>query len=314
MKPNTITKILSKFIVLDGRVSTEDTVFLASMGRSGSTFLSNVINYDNRHRVLFEPFRYDMVREAKCFKYPLYLRPDDQSHPDCLASAHKIISGRVHSQWVDKENASILPKARLIKDIRANFFLKWLHDNFPGMKIILLLRHPCAVTASWISNGFGDGQAARERLLSNREFIHGMDESLISGYRKADTDFERIMYLWCFSYHVPFKQFHAGDIYPIFYEQLVLNPEDEIRNLFSFLGYGYSEEEVLKSLARPSSTTAKKRNFFETGAFRLDHWRDGISEEQYSRSLEIMRLFGMGDLYCPSTFLPNPKAISSLLK
>jgi hypothetical protein len=178
---NTIHKKISKKIIFDRHIGNEDTVFLASMGRSGSTFLSNIINYDNRFRVMFEPFRYDVVDEAKDFVYPLYLRPDTNKS-NYFSSLQKIISGKVHSEWIDKENNRIFPKARLIKDIRVNFFLKWIQNNTPGMKIILLLRHPCAVVNSWIEAGFGDGLKSRTILLENPHFVADMDDILISSH------------------------------------------------------------------------------------------------------------------------------------
>ncbi|WP_319525637.1 hypothetical protein [uncultured Desulfosarcina sp.] len=194
MKIDTIQKIISKRIVFDKNIGIEDTVFLASMGRSRSTFISNVINYDNRFRVLFEPFRYDVVDKAKAFVYPFYLRPNN-SNSYYFSSAQKIITGKIHSKWINKENNRIFPKARLIKDIRENFFLKWIQNNFHGLKIVLLLRHPCAVVSSWINSGFGDGRCRRDRLLANHSFVSDMDEVLIKEYIKVKTDFERLIFL-----------------------------------------------------------------------------------------------------------------------
>jgi hypothetical protein len=34
-----------------------NTIFLAGTGRSGTTWLSNIINYKNEYRYMFEPFQ-----------------------------------------------------------------------------------------------------------------------------------------------------------------------------------------------------------------------------------------------------------------
>jgi hypothetical protein len=306
-----ITKIpekIAKIVVFDKNIGVKDTVFLASMGRSGSTFLSNIINYDNRFRVMFEPFRASMVAEAKDFIYPYYIRPDNDD-AGLLLSAQKIISGRVGSKWINRENRAVFPKARLIKEIRSNLFLKWLHSHFPEMKVVLLVRHPCAVAASWLSAGFADSREVRDRLLANRHFIADTDNTLIEEYQKANSDFERLVFLWCFSYHVPFRQFRRDELHTVFYENLILNPGAEIMNLFGFLGRKYAEEGIRDAYYKPSSTT-KKSVFFFREQVRVDHWKNNCTLEQIASAYKIMELFGLGDLYDPDTSIPNIKTVA----
>lgn len=311
MKPINFYEKISKKIIFDRNIGIENTVFLASMGRSGSTFLSNLINCDNNFRILFEPFRFDLVDQARDFVYPFYLRPEN-SDSKYVLSAQKIVSGRIQSKWVNKENRSMFPKARLIKDIRANFFLKWLHNNFPEMKIILLLRHPCAVVNSWLSAKFGNGRIARRRLLSNSHFMADMDDVLLKEYGKATSDFERLVFLWCFSYIVPFRQFKNNDLHLLFYENLILHPKNEVKKIFQFIRCKYSEAEMLNSLSRPSSTTKKSAAFFSRDTLRVDRWKRKASSEQSRRAEEIMALFGMERLYCPQTSMPNTEAAAEL--
>jgi hypothetical protein len=308
---SSIANLLAKRIVFDRNIGIDDTVFVASVGRSGSTFLANVINHDNSFRVLFEPFRHDMVDEARDFVYPFYIRPDS-TNSGYYSSAQKIISGRVRSKWANQENRCVFPKARLIKEIRANFFLKWLQNNFPAMKVVLLLRHPCAVADSWTSAGFGDGRLGRERLLENQQFVADTDGTLINEYVKAETAFERLIFFWCFSYHVPFQQCDYNDAHLVFYENLILDPENELRELFRFLGSDYPEAEIPDSLSNPSSTTRKGKSDFDRKVLRADEWRDRCSKEQSARADEIMKLFGMDTLWCPISSMPNTEAAKGL--
>ncbi len=308
-----ISKIRKKLkiesIVFDSNLKQSDTVFLSSMGRSGSTLLSNVINYDNTHRILFEPFRHDLVSEAKNFVYPLYLSPDNLD-PRYLSPAQKIISGNIHSQWIDKENQTMFPKKRLIKDIRTNLYLKWIHNNFPEMKIILLLRHPCAVVASWLKADFGNALPGRDRLLSDKEFTKNIDEFILDEYSKVDTAFESLIFLWCISYWIPFKEINKDEVHLVFYENLIIEPSNELEALFSFLDRDYSEE-ALSVLTMPSSTTNKDKSFFRKGV-KIDGWKNEFSSEQIDRAYEIMGLFGMETLYSRETSIPNKQAAMQL--
>ena len=52
------------------------SIILAGMGRSGTTWAGNIINYDQSYRILFEPFLPARVKEAKGFEYLQYLNPD----------------------------------------------------------------------------------------------------------------------------------------------------------------------------------------------------------------------------------------------
>jgi len=302
-------KLRIESIVFDNNLKQSDTVFLSSMGRSGSTLLSNVINYDNTYRILFEPFRYDLVGEAKDFVYPLYIRPDNHDLR-YLSPAQKIIAGKIHSQWIDKENKTMFPKRRLIKDIRTNLYLKWIHNNFPEMKIILLLRHPCAVVSSWLKADFGDALPGRDRLLSDEEFIKNIDDSILDEYLKVDSAFESLIFFWCISYWIPFKEFNKDEVHLVFYENLITEPSNELESLFSFLDRDYSEE-ALNVLTMPSSTTNKDKSFFRKGV-KIDRWKNEFSSEQIDRAYEIMSLFGMDTLYSRETSIPNKKAAMQL--
>ncbi len=300
-------------IVFDSKIGMQDTVLLSSMGRSGSTILANIINYDNTHRILFEPFWSERVSEAKDFVSYQYLRPDN-SEQRYLAAAHKIISGKVHSKWIDKENKTIFPKRRLIKDIRTNLFLKWIHNGFPSVKIILLLRHPCAVVSSYLAMDFGDGLLRRQRLLTNSSFVDDMDDNILSEYRKAETSFERLIFFWCIFYYIPFQQFDKDELHIVFYEDLIIDPANEFKNLFSFLDRDYSEKEVLDILGKPSSTTNKDKKYFKKGEVNIAGWQKNFSTQQIDRAYEIMSLFGMEKLYNRKTSIPNKEVLNQLFK
>jgi len=289
-------------VVLDGHIGLRDTILVASMGRSGSTLIADVINCDNSCRVLFEPFRYDQVREAQRFVYPFYLRPD-HADPRLLLSAGNILSGKVRSPWSDKKNRCIFPKRRLIKDIRVNLFLKWLHSHFPEIKIILLIRHPCAVAESW-NAVFGTARGAYERLRVNELFVQDVGTAIMDRYQKAESDLEQLIFLWCVSYWAPLHQFNKNEVYLLFYEDLLLNPDSELDSLFSFLGYPCSLEKARSALSKPSSTARVNRGVDFSG-YKFNAWRARFTANQVEQAFEIMSLFGLEKLYSPVTDKPD---------
>jgi len=297
-------------MVFDGHIGLDNTIVLASMARSGSTFVSNIINCDNTYRVMFEPFRYDRVSEARNFVHPLYLRPENND-PRFVLPAQKILTGKVHSQWIDKENRAIFPQRRLIKDIRINLFLKWLHNHFPAVKIVLLVRHPCAVAESWLAV-FGVRHSAFDRLNANPSLVEDIGSSIMEHYRQAKPGLESLVFLWCISYWIPFHQFGKDELYLLFYEDLLLDPHIELERLFAFLGHPYSPQKAQRVFAQASST-ARFDQVTQTQGFKFDSWMSRVTPAQIERAYEIMSLFGLEQLYSPVTGKPDKEIALSLL-
>src|SRR5262249_34530295 len=139
-------KRLNRVVVLDTG-DYRQTVMLAGVGRSGTTWVEQVINHGNDYREMFEPFHFEKTPDCAHFKVHQYLRTDCRD-PRYLSPATRIVTGRIHSPWIDRFNHRHWARQRLIKDIRVNLLLKWLHARFPGMPLLLMLRHPCAVASS----------------------------------------------------------------------------------------------------------------------------------------------------------------------
>ena len=144
-------KVLSRLYI--DRGDYRDTVFVAGTGRSGTTWLEELINFDHDHRILFEPFNSQEIPLVAHWNYRQYLRADDNDER-YLVPARRILSGRIRHPWIDQVNSKHLVRRRLVKDIRANLILHWMHNHFPEIRIVLLLRHPCAVARSKIAMGW----------------------------------------------------------------------------------------------------------------------------------------------------------------
>ena len=65
------------------------------------------------------------------------------TNPAYLDPARAIVTGRVRSLWTDRYNRRPFPVRRLVKEVRGNLLLPWLHARFPGM--------PMALMSGWIA-------------------------------------------------------------------------------------------------------------------------------------------------------------------
>jgi len=279
----------------------DDAILLIGMGRSGTTWAADIINYDRSCRVLFEPFFPALVPEARGFKYIQYMRPTDDD-PILAAAAARILAGRTRSRWVDKENKSILYRRRIIKDIRCNLMAGWLQAVAPRVPIVLVIRHPLQVAASWRKLEWG-----REALGQRSDFAiitsqHRLLEDFpvigtIAGQINPDDFIDNVMFLWGVFHLVPFRHLRHNEYYRLFYEHLLTRPEDECAKLFTYLGKPYDWDQVRETLGRESTTNFRNRDLAQDKNSLLDGWKKEFSETEIARAHEILALFGLDGMY-----------------
>ena len=278
------------------------TVFIAGAGRSGTTWLSGLVNHDRRYRNIFEPFHAGKVEAFRGFGSKQYLGPGDRRE-EFLAPARGVLSGGIRNGWTDRGGA-LLARQRLVKDVRANLLLGWMAENFSGMPIVLLVRHPGAVVSSRLALGWrdnlsetmGQGDLVQDHLLP-------MEAEILA----ARDPFERHLFLWCIDNHVPLRQFRPGGLHLCFYENLLLDPEPELRRLFDFIGRDF-DERVLRRINRPSPTSRRGA----TDSHSVEGWRPGIAGHRLERALEILNLFGLDSVYGAGE-LPDPSGARTLM-
>ena len=192
-------------------------VFSCGDGRSGTTWLSKSSTAISTIATCSSPSTRPTVPLVKHFRFFQYLRPDNRDEA-FLRPARRIVSGAYLSWRIDSLNKRRIATRRLIKDIFSNLFLKWLGVQFPGMPLILVVRHPCAVAASkmnlkdWIwSVNPSDFLDQPDLMADHLEPYRGLIE-------KTTDDFDKQILHWCLTHYVPFRQFRRGEIHVVAYE------------------------------------------------------------------------------------------------
>lgn len=269
------------------------TVILAGVGRSGTTWVSNIINYANQYRYIFEPFNFREVEIATPFKKKLYLRPNN-NQSQYLKPATAIINGNIRNKSTDSFNRSFLVRRRLIKIIRMNLSLKWLNTLFPDIPIVFLLRHPCAVAHSKIQLQWG---AKIENFLQQEPLVDDFLEPFKDQFKNASTLFEKHIVEWCVENYIPLKQFRTGQIHLVFYEHLCTKPEHETERLFNFLGQ-HPSSKALKSISKPS-LLSRKTSAINTGEDLTATYKKHFTPEQIQRAADILHAFTLDRIYGP---------------
>lgn len=270
------------------------TVILAGTGRSGTTWVAEVINSRNDYRIMFEPFHSNKVDLLSDWNYRQYLRPNDR-RDKYLIPATSILSGNIRNEWIDRlsqQNLEFEPQKRLIKDIRCQLILNWIKHNYPKIPQILLLRHPCAVANSKLKRGW---DTHLEDFLKQEKLMIDFLGPFKNELENAENLFDKHIFMWCVENYVPLRQFNEGEILVIFYEDVCRDPQNVIESIMLFIGDTFSFE-ILDKIKKPSALSGKD-SAIVLGTDLVSSWRKSISDEQISRAVEILSIFGLQEIY-----------------
>lgn len=273
------------------------TIFVSGMGRSGTTWLAQLLNYRNDSRLVFEPFDPMRVALAVNFQDHQYLRPgDDDRH--FLAPARAIVTGMIREWFVDQHNKKLICGRRIVKEVRANLFLRWLYEHFPGMPIVLIIRHPFAVAVSRLATN--EDVNLHEAFARQPELVSDFLLPYLNVMRSCATPFERHVAAWCIETGVPLAQFNTGEISVVFYERLCADPSRVLSDVFGHVGRPF-DDRVYRAITKPSHTTLSPMKLAEDWGKGYQTvtqaWKERVSAEQVRRGLEILEAFELANLY-----------------
>lgn len=292
----------------------KDVIWLFGDGRSGTTWVSDIINWQHRYREMFEPFHPrvgDVFRDYSVFQY---MRPDADD-PQFTQIMSEIFTGAIQNEWMDNENRRLIYKGLLIKDIFSNLYAAWVHQHLPHVKKVLLIRNPFSVAISKQKKQDWFWMTDPVKFLSQRHLYEDYLEPFEDIIRNVSNDYiERQILIWAIVHYVPLKQFSKNQLYILFYESIYQDPVLEIPILFDYLhGQNGSQidQRLLSRLHVPSRVSVEKNNFGK-GRFPVSRWKTQLSSRQIDRGLEILEHFGLDQIYGDGS-MPAKHVVERLL-
>jgi hypothetical protein len=290
-----------KFVIAK-KINTKNTILIAGSGRSGTTWLSNIIGACAGFGILFEPFDYRKVPEAKNFSLRDYLRPKGK-HPEKKAFIEQILSGKIHNAWVDRENKSFLIWKYLVKSIRANLMLAWIDYNF-HCPIIYVIRHPCAFVLSRMKLNW---ETHLDTFLKQEELMEDYLFKFKPLLKEARKPIQQHTIMWCVENLIPLSQIHNYNWMFCAYEELCTNKEKEIDRILGKLDLRRTKRvnQAINHFYQTRSDSAIKTN-----RDPLRDWMGKLSKEEIKEILSIVHAFGI-KIY-EETPLPVPVYLQRL--
>ncbi|MEJ7584940.1 MAG: sulfotransferase [Acidimicrobiales bacterium] len=280
-----------RWAYLDREPSLAATTLLAGSGRSGTTWLGEIIARDHDHRVIFEPFRASRVPAVAHFSHSQYLRPDNRDHR-WVEPVERILRGQMRNRWFDHQNKVVFPRRRLVKAIRANNLLKWLCDTFGEVKVVLLVRHPCAVAGSARTLGWQDHVRS---LVNQSLLVSDHLQPLKAVIDDAVSPFDRFVVQWCVETMVPLRMLRPEDVCLVFYEDLCRDPVGEATRVLQAIGQEAGDR-LDEAVARPSKL-ARADSAVHQGEDLRSGWTQYVTDAERDRAGELLSAFGLDEIY-----------------
>jgi hypothetical protein len=266
-----------------------NTVLVCGSGRSGTTWLAELINHDNAFRFIAEPFE---AKPCHMFCARQYLRPKNDD-PTYLRAAAEVFTGKVRDARVDSCNHRVLVQKRLVKDVRCNMMLKWVRVHFPEVPIIFIMRHPYSVASS--RERLGWRRDLRDVYFGQPELMGDHLEPFAPAIRGARTPLEIHLVDWCVENVVPLRELNPNDVHFVFYEHAQSNPRTELCRLFSYLGRPFNLN-AMRNISRPSMSVVGKDKKRSTSRLTAG-WTQRIPAEELAVCKRITGFFGLGHIY-----------------
>lgn len=285
-------RFLSKRIFFEKNHNLINTILVQGCGRSGTTWLGEVLAESLKYRLIFEPFRPDKINIFNKFVYKQYL-PSDYKNERVYRIFEQIMSGRIKNTWIDNYNNFFIPKGRIVKSIRASLFLKWMRNNFPEIPIIMIIRHPCAVVSSRIKLGWDTAEL--DLMLKQKMLVNDHLSVFKDIIYSADTKIKQNTCLWCIENLIPLKTMEKKDWIVTFYENLVANFKSEIRKILNYINK-FTEIKV-KAIKNRISAQANKYSAIFMDKSPLESWKKSLTPEQISEILTITKQFSLDYIY-----------------
>jgi hypothetical protein len=280
---------------------TDKVVLLAGSGRSGTTWIADLLNCANAYRSIFEPFDHRRARSDWIIRQPNLYMPVDAEDAALAARCRHLFYGNFRAMRCDGDNRAWVAYGRLIKAIRANLMLGWLRRAFPDIRICLLLRHPFSVALSQARYGGAFPSDVVGDLCSQHSLYRDWLADHADYIARLESGFARRVAFWCIQNRVPLGQLEPGDAYVLFYEDVMSRPEQVVAGAQQFLGLPEAGAAVKEYAERPSRTV--RLNADESAVPRdasgrnRSRWEGRLSQEEIAQGTRVLQAFGMDRIY-----------------
>jgi hypothetical protein len=283
---------------MKGTPSCSDAIVLVGSGRSGTTWLAQVLTHAHGIQQIFEPLFPVWNKEVRAltgwdtadpYVRAKYLRPGG-SYPLWNDLLYRILIGQYRNYWTDYERNSYFPNHFLIKEIRANLMLGYLCDRFLP-KIIYVMRHPCAVVYSRLSApktwyaDVGD-------ILNQEDLVEDHLRPWVRKMEKVTDVLQAHAVWWAVENFVALQHLSNYSHFFVTYEEVVLEPKRKAKEMLTWLDISPDTRKLKNAVAQPSRMMHNNAEYGSKFG-PLSKWKQKLPSEDQSRILYWAKELGI---------------------
>lgn len=274
-------------------------------GRSGTTWVADVLNFDGRYLDFFESFHGQRVLKLEDRRiYPTSVDFFERSKRfESYVMGSKIFADQQKSKGFARSGC-------LVKDVTAHMVFPLICNSFDYK--VYIIRNPLSVALSKEGFGVWHSDEDLKMLVNSSSEVRELSDRCMSRCLVGSCFHEYVL-VWCLLHRIVLSEVLKSGTLVVFYENLLLDPERSFEQLFSHMNmerdYIRSKSKILSAINKRSKTTTSQ-NRIESGLNGERTWERYKSSSEISDAHEIIRIFKLDHLY-QDTIVPQlqPRAI-----
>tara|TARA_B000000460_G_C21525746_1_gene398208 strand:+ start:1396 stop:2334 length:939 start_codon:yes stop_codon:yes gene_type:complete len=291
------------------RFPQKNAILIFSEPRGGSTWFMEVLMKNPKLIVNWEPFHKDFGVVPQSFGWGWLATSNNINKSQLIQFLQDVISFRFANNWLVKYalfKRIFTASYVLTKFVRANRILQFVSSNLDlTCKPIYILRHPITTCVSQLK--IFDHIKIYEMFVPWNKSMQLVDykinePKLEEFLFSLKTPIEQKIAYWCLNNRENIQKMNENLYLTVFYERLVMNPENEFTKIFQLLGLDLFNG-FKKLNFRKSSTSNYQNDFRKAPDEQLRKFQQIFKKEELDRIQLILDNFEI-NIYSAFHYLP----------
>lgn len=270
------------------------TIFVTGVPRSGTTWISRALAAATGSQLVHEPFNWRLQRDQSRVRYSMRYIPSGRADPAFVAVLRAAIAKAPRMRALSRRGRFVL------KDVHACLAVEAVHEALDPLTVIVV-RHPCAVAASWTQLGYGVANIL-ETLLDQDELMRAHLDPFATHMRRSGDYLFRLGAYWGAAYYTIDR---LAERHPewrvITHEAVCREPVAELGGLLSGAGLEMASKGRRFLVAHDRHDGAERPYSVDRATVEEpDKWRARLGEQEIARVIEGARPFGVLERFYPA--------------
>lgn len=273
------------------RLIVKKPIILASVERSGSSWLGKILDSNPYTLYKFEPFHpeFGAIKEL-----PFIIAPGTKAHADHLLEGIARLP-TAQSKWLDKKprfpkRFFYLEKARLVfKTVRSSLRLRWMSEVLESPQIVYILRNPFGYVNSLKTTATKEtfpeyGDLKKFEMVRRDPYFGKYFEMFVPDDYASRSIIQRETLFWLLRVGSVLEDFSNSETLKIIiYEDLCQTPLKVIKEVFDFLELEVTRQ--TKEFIRESTMVCEAStpySIYRNPRESMNKWQAELSEDEQS--------------------------------